>query len=81
MKKMTIAEAAAEILKTAKKPLTAQEITKLILEKGLYTFNTKDEVGMVRRAIHRRCKGYDRKDSISPALFEKTDDKAYILIE
>jgi hypothetical protein len=78
---MTIADAAIEILKSEKKALTAQEITSLILERQLCKFNTKDEVGMVRRAIHRRCKGYDRKDSISPALFEKLENQTYRLIK
>lgn len=81
MKKRTIADAAIEVLKKEKKPLTAQEITQLILERDLYEFNTEDKVGMVRRAIHRRCKGYDRKDSISPAYFEKLDNKTYKAIE
>ncbi len=78
---MTIAEAVQEVLNSSKKPLSVQEITGLILEKNLYQFNTKDTVGMVRRAIHRRCKGYSRKDSITPALFEKLDDKTYQLIQ
>lgn len=71
MKERTIAEAAVEVLKTAKEPMTAAEITQLILDKGLYEFNTKDPVGMVRRAIARRCDGYNRKDSLSPKLSRK----------
>lgn len=78
---MTIAEAAQEVLKSSNKSLSVQDIARLILEKDLYQFNTKDTVGMVRRAIHRRCKGYNRKDSITPALFEKLDDKTYQLIQ
>ncbi|MBD1876722.1 winged helix-turn-helix domain-containing protein [Nodosilinea sp. FACHB-131] len=78
---MTITDAAINVLKSEKKPLTAQEITDLILKRNLYQFNTKDELAMVRSAIHRRCKGYDRKDSISPALFEKLDNKTYQLVK
>jgi len=51
MKERTIAEAAIEVLKDSKEPMTAAEITQAILEKGLYQFNTKDQVGMVRRAL------------------------------
>ena len=71
MKERTIAEAAIEVLKEAKESMTAAEITQAILDKGLYQFNTKDQVGMVRRAIARRCEGYSRKDSVSPKQFEK----------
>jgi hypothetical protein len=74
MKERTIAEAAIEVLKEAKEPMTAAEITQAILDKGLYQFNTKDQVGMVRRAISRRCDGYSRKDSLTPKLFKKDDN-------
>jgi hypothetical protein len=77
MKERTIAEATIEVLKDAKEPMTAAEITQSILDKGLYQFNTKDQVGMVRRAIARRCEGYTRKDSISPSVFHKTGDAKY----
>jgi hypothetical protein len=78
---MTITDAVIDVLKSEKKPLTVQAITDLILSRSLYQFNTKDEVAMVRGAIHRRCKGYDRKDSISPALFERLENKTYQLIQ
>jgi hypothetical protein len=38
MEKRTIAQAAIEVLKGAKQPLTAAEITQAILDKELYTF-------------------------------------------
>ncbi|MBD1850969.1 winged helix-turn-helix domain-containing protein [Cyanobacteria bacterium FACHB-502] len=71
MEKRTIAQAAIEVLKEAKQPMTVAEITQAILDKGLYTFNTKDERGMVRRAIERRCEGIQRKGSVSPKYFIK----------
>jgi hypothetical protein len=77
MKERTIAEAAVEVLKATKEPMTAAEITQAILDKGLYQFNTKDQVGMVRRAIARRCEGYSRKDSISPQFFKKEKDSKF----
>ena len=43
MEKRTIAQAAIEVLKEAKRPLTAVEITQVILDKGLYDFNTKEQ--------------------------------------
>ena len=81
MKERTIAEAAIEVLKDAKGPMTAAEITQAILDKGLYQFNTKDQVGMVRREIARRCEGYVRKDTISPKKFSKTPEGKFLFIE
>ena len=81
MKERTIAEAAIEVLKEAKEPMTAAEITQAILDKGLYEFNTKDQVGMVRRAIARKCEGYERKDAISPKKFSKTSEGKFLCIE
>ncbi|WP_035991456.1 HTH domain-containing protein [Leptolyngbya sp. KIOST-1] len=77
MKERTIAEAAVEVLKAAKEPMTAAEITQVILDKGLYEFNTQDQVGMVRRAIARRCEGYERKDSMPDKIFEKRPSSKY----
>jgi hypothetical protein len=78
MKERTIAEAVVEVLKAAKEPMTAAEITQVILDKGLYEFNTKDQVGMVRRAIVRRCEGYERRDSVSPKLFFLKNKKFHL---
>lgn len=74
MEKRTIAQAAVEILREAKQPMTAAEITQAILDKGLYTFNTKDPRAMVRGAIERRSEGLTRKDSVLPKYFEKLND-------
>ncbi|MBW4659905.1 MAG: winged helix-turn-helix domain-containing protein [Drouetiella hepatica Uher 2000/2452] len=79
MEKRTIAEAAIEVLKEAKQPMTAAEITQVILNKGLYSFNTKDPRAMVRGAIERRCEGVDRKNSTGIRLFKKLPDNKYQL--
>jgi hypothetical protein len=79
MEKRTIAQVAIEVLKEAKQPMTVAEITQAILDKGLYSFNTKDERGMVRRAIERRCEGVTRKDTVSPKWFEKLPDGKFKL--
>jgi len=79
MEKRTIAEAAIEILKEAKQPLTAAEITQAILDKGLYSFNTKDPKAMVRGAVERRSEGVDRKNSTEVKLFKKLPDNRYQL--
>lgn len=79
MEKRTIAQAAIEVLKEAKQPLTAAEITQVILDKGLYSFNTKDPRAMVRGAIERHCEGVDRKNSMAAKLFEKRSNGKYAL--
>ena len=79
MEKRTIAQAAIEVLKEAKKPMTAAEITQSILDKGLYGFNTKDPRAMVRGAIERRAEGVDRKNSTEVKLFKKLPDNKYQL--
>lgn len=75
MKERTIAEAAVEVLKAAKEPMTAAEITQTILDKGLYEFNTKDQVGMVKRVIARQRQGYERKDSVANKGFARRDER------
>lgn len=81
MEKRTIAQVAIEVLKESKQPMTAAEITQAILDKGLYTFNTKDPRAMVRGAIERRCKGLSRKNSVSNQSFEKLADGKYCLLD
>jgi len=79
MEKQTIAQAAIEILKEAKQPMTAAEITQAILDKGLYSFNTKDPRAMVRGAIERRCEGGSPKTTVAPTYFEKKSEGKYSL--
>lgn len=81
MEKCTIAQVAIEVLKEAKQPMTAAEITQAILDKGLYTFNTKDPRAMVRGAIERRCEGVNRKNSVVQKYFTKLPEGKYQLAE
>lgn len=81
MEKRTIVQAAIEVLKEAKQPMTAAEITQAILDKELYSFNTKDPRAMVRGAIERRCEGVDRKNAATPAYFKKLSNGKYQPLE
>lgn len=81
MEKRTIAQAVVEVLKAAKQPMSAAEITQIILDKKLYEFSAKDPKSIVRGAIERRCAGLNRKDSINPPYFKKISDGKYTLIE
>jgi hypothetical protein len=80
MQKRTIAQAAIEVLQSAKEPMTAAEITEVILEKSLYEFNAKDPRSIVRSAIERHCEGVDRKDSLPGKLFQKSSQGSYSAI-
>jgi hypothetical protein len=79
MQKRTIAQAAIEVLQSAKEPMTAAEITEVILEKGLYEFNAKDPRSIVRSAIERHCEGVDRKNIASEKWFSKQTGGTYSL--
>ena len=79
MEKRTIAQVAIEVLRKAKQPMTAAEITQIILDKELYTFNTKDPKAMVRGAIERRAEGVERKNSTEVKLFRKLSNNTYQL--
>ncbi|KAM3091272.1 winged helix-turn-helix domain-containing protein [Phormidesmis sp. 146-35] len=79
MEKKTIAQAAIEVLKAEKQPMTAVEITEAILKKELYSFNTKDPKAMVRGAIERRCEGINRRNSVTEKFFEKLSDGKYAI--
>ena len=59
--------------------MTAAEITQIILDKELYTFNTKDPKAMVRGAIERRAEGVERKNSTEVKLFRKLSNNTYQL--
>jgi hypothetical protein len=50
MEKRTIAQAAIEVLKEAKQPMPAAEITQAILDKGLYNFKAKAPKAMASGA-------------------------------
>jgi HB1, ASXL, restriction endonuclease HTH domain len=79
MEKRTIAQSVIEVLQKAKEPLTAAEITQLILDKELYSFNAKDPRAMVRGSIERRCEGGNSKTTVTPTYFEKLADGRYKL--
>jgi HB1, ASXL, restriction endonuclease HTH domain len=76
---LTIAEAAAEVLKDSNLGMQVQEITTEILNRGLYEFNAKDHVGMVRNAMDRRSENAKRSNA-KPPLFAKAQDGKYKLL-
>lgn len=77
--KRTIAQVATEVLKFAKHPMTAAEITQVILDQSLYEFNAKDPKSIVRSAIERHCEGVDRRNSATEKYFSKQKDGSYLV--
>lgn len=79
MEKKTIAQAVIEVLNDAKTSMTISEITQVILDRNLYSFNSKDPRAIVRGAIERRCQGVVRQDSFAEKFFEKLSDGKYVI--
>ncbi len=77
MEKRTIAQAVIAVLQGVKQPMSAADITQIILDQKLYEFNTKDPKSIVRGAIERRCEGLNRKNSVNPRYFKKLSDGKY----
>ena len=53
---MTILEACTEVLRKAKRPLTAEEICSEIRRLGLYEFKAKDPLSIVRGTLRRHLR-------------------------
>ena len=66
-KRMSALDAAAQVLKEAKKPMGCKDLTEAILKRGLWKTNGKTPAATLYAAIHREI---DRKGK--EARFEKT---------
>jgi dnd system-associated protein 4 len=66
---MTIAEAAAEVLRDERRPLTLEAILELIKSRNLYEFNSPDELTILREQVRRHCELPDKKLQYEPILF------------
>ncbi|PSB13847.1 hypothetical protein C7B61_07630 [filamentous cyanobacterium CCP1] len=80
MEKRTITQVVVEVLQVARQPMSAADITQVILEKSLYTFSTKDPKSIVRGSIERHCEGSTRKELAAKKFFKKLADGKYELI-
>ncbi len=77
---LTIHEAAERALKLVGKPSSLDEIYRVILEHGLYEFNTPTPEHVLRTEIRRYTKNVERSDSRERSKFEMLDDELYKLI-
>ena len=78
---MTILEAAIEVLKSANRPLTAQEIFDLICEKRLFTFNAKDPLAILKAQLRRNSIGFSGKSANSKPTLKYSHDNKYMILE
>lgn len=78
---MTIAEAAAEVLRSAKRPLSIDEIVTGINERALYSFNSTDQLAIVREQVRRHCNLPQKNLQYQPISFVQLDDNKYDLME
>ena len=67
---MTLSNAILEVLRSANRPLSVKEITKKILERGLFSTSGKTLEASVRSLIHRDISGIGKKNHAS--LFVQT---------
>lgn len=76
---MTIAEAAAQVLRTEKNPLSVEEILRLISLRGLYRFNSPDALAILREQMRRHCELPNKTLQYKPTLFAITADGLFSL--
>jgi len=76
----TILEAAQKALILLGKPASVDEIYRIIISNGFYTFNTPTPEHVLRTTIRRHTKDVERVDSSDAVLFEITDNENYRMV-
>ncbi len=71
---MTIVEAAAAVLRSAGRPLTAGEIAGAIAKDNLYAFKAQNPAQIVLQQLRRHCVGVENAQSSKTKLFERSLD-------
>lgn len=74
MKKTTVADAVTFVLQKYPEGLTAQEITRIIIEQDTYTFKTTTPESVVSQTIRKNCTG------ITTATSKQSDVKRFKLL-
>jgi dnd system-associated protein 4 len=73
----TIAEAAAEVLRSSNNSLSVEEIVAQINERSLYNFNSSDQISIVREQIRRHCFLPGKTLQYEPVLFVSPTEGKY----
>lgn len=66
---MTIAEAAAEVLRVEQRPMRLEAVLDLIKSRSLYEFNSPEELTILREQMRRHCELPDKKLQYEPIIF------------
>jgi restriction system protein len=77
---LTIVEAISEVLKTAEKPVTPQEVHDAIVTRGLYQFKAADPVHVVKQQLRRHANGLVFPSASATKYFALTQDGTYRLL-
>lgn len=78
---MTIAEAASEVLRSSKIPLSLSDIVEGINNKNLYVFKSPDQLSIVREQVRRHCHLPHKNLQYQPTLFVQLTEDIYDLME
>lgn len=76
---MTIAEAAREVLRRAKQPMTVDEIYDEIIASKLAEFKAAHPKSVLRNQIRRHCEGVPHASSTRVKYFVAAGDNQYAL--
>lgn len=79
-KKQAIHRAISTVLEHEGRPLTADEIHSLIIERELYSFPAKDPVGVVRNTLRRHCVDLDFATANKQKYFSRDVNQRYSLL-
>jgi hypothetical protein len=77
--KKAIHEVAAEILADNKRAMSADEIYKVIIERGLYEFKAKSPKSVLRSQLRRHTADVKATDSSATAIFQMSADGFFSL--
>jgi len=78
---MTIADAAAEVLRVEKRPMRLEAVLELIKARSLYEFNSPDELTILREQMRRHSDLPDKKLQYEPTLFSLDASGLFSLFE
>lgn len=77
----TIRDAIVEVLQHSSEPMAPPDILKVIQERGLYEFQAKDPLGIVRNQLRRHADGVERKAAPATKTFRIVDDGRFALVD
>ena len=80
MKRKPIHEVASEVLANAGRPMTAYEVHEAIVRDGLYSFQAKDPLSIVRNQLRRHSENVSGRATSRTKYFRMTGDGRFELL-